>query len=80
MTDRVTIPKKAHRDQPGPWWAPITTEGILSPYPMLSCPNGHAAGISDHTVADDGKVSPSLVCPEKGCGWHVWGTLEGWPD
>ena len=31
-----------------------------------------------HTVAADGKVSPSVVCPHDGCNWHVYVRLDGW--
>jgi hypothetical protein len=31
---------------------------------------------SCHTVAADGTISPSVVCP--GCGWHVMAKLDGW--
>jgi hypothetical protein len=35
----------------------------------------------NHTVAQDGTVSPSLVCSNTrdGCAWHVFARLEGWP-
>lgn len=34
-----------------------------------------------HTVAADGTIHPSLVCPNDrvGCAWHVFAKLEGWP-
>jgi hypothetical protein len=32
-----------------------------------------------HTVADDGTVSPSLVCPFAPCTFHEFVKLEGWP-
>lgn len=35
----------------------------------------------NHTIAADGTLSPSLVCPNtrSACGWHVWGRLADWP-
>ncbi len=45
---------------------------------MVSCDSGHVAYLSDHTIAADGTVSPSLVCPEPGCSWHVTAKLVGW--
>lgn len=35
----------------------------------------------NHTIAADGTLSPSLVCPNHrdGCSWHVWGRLADWP-
>ena len=43
----------------------------------LVCPNGHRAAL-DHDIAADGTVSPSVVCPEDGCDWHVHVRLVGW--
>lgn len=44
----------------------------------VRCGNGHLASLDDHTIAADGTVSPSLDCPEGGCGWHVHARLVGW--
>lgn len=35
---------------------------------------GAVASLDDHSIAPDGTVSPSLVCPA-GCGWHVFARL-----
>lgn len=44
----------------------------------VACGGCGARGmLSDHAIADDGTVSPSLVCPVE-CGWHVSGRLVGW--
>jgi hypothetical protein len=69
----------------GPAWRPIAdmgdgphTYGDGRPLrAVVTCPRGHTLGLP-HRIADDGTVRPSIVCPEKGCGWHVWGRLEGW--
>lgn len=37
----------------------------------IVCPNGHGASLLDHKIAWDGNVSPSVVCPEDGCGFHA---------
>ena len=84
----ITIPKHEGQlfdDSPGPWWHPasksLDADGRLREKPELSawvaCPNGHLADL-DHTIAADGTVSPSVVCPEGGCGWHEHVQLEGW--
>lgn len=46
----------------------------------LTCPDcGTSGNMSDHEVADDGTVTPSVVCPmEKTCGFHETVKLEGW--
>lgn len=62
--------------QPGPLWHPARLDGKHTA--MVTCDSGHAAYLSDHTIADDGTVSPSLVCPEKDCPWHVMAKLAGW--
>lgn len=37
-------------------------------------------GMAAHTVDDEGKVTPSIVCPG-GCGFHCWVQLNNWaPD
>ncbi len=50
--------------------------------PWLQCPNGHRTsygfGDDGHTIADDGTVTPSTVCPEPGCDFHEHVILEGW--
>lgn len=40
---------------------------------------GETASLADHTIADDGAVTPSLVCP-MGCGWHVYARLKNWAE
>jgi hypothetical protein len=43
-----------------------------------TCANGHTCTLTDHTIADDGTVTPSLVCPYDDCNWHENVKLEGW--
>lgn len=45
---------------------------------MAVCPNGHEGSLDDHAIAEDGVVTPSVVCPEKKCGFHDYVQLEGW--
>lgn len=40
------------------------------------CARGHVGSLEDHGIAQDGSVSPSLVCSE--CEWHEYVRLEGW--
>lgn len=44
---------------------------------MFRCPKGHC-GRFDHAIAADGTVSPSVVCPEPGCGFHDHIRLKNW--
>ncbi len=40
---------------------------------------GEGGHYSGHTIATDGTVSPSIVCPfAPTCAWHVWGKLSDW--
>jgi len=60
-------------------WLPVTRQSSgLSPTATLTCTNGHEGLISDHEIAADGAVTPSVVCTEDGCGWHEHITLVGW--
>lgn len=46
----------------------------------ISCPECGNVAWLDHDIADDGTVTPSLVCPEEACSFHEWVKLEGWSD
>jgi len=46
--------------------------------PVVVCSNGHESTMTTHTVAADGTVSPSMVCPVEGCQFHEYVQLEGW--
>ena len=44
----------------------------------VSCPKcGEVCSLTEHSVAADGTVSPSLVCPFN-CGYHAMVKLQGW--
>jgi hypothetical protein len=46
---------------------------------VLACPGcGRTASLLDHHIADDGKVSPSVDCPNQHCDFHKFVILEGW--
>lgn len=52
-----------------------TTDGQVA----IACGQGHLAFLhSEHQIADDGKIRPSLGCPAEACDWHVFGQLVGW--
>lgn len=46
---------------------------------LVSCSNGHISSLTDHEIATDGAVSPSLVCPDEDCDWHETVRLLDWP-
>jgi hypothetical protein len=45
---------------------------------FIRCECGLLMGLTHHSIAADGTVSPSLYHAEPQCGWHVWGRLEDW--
>lgn len=79
MSLHVQIPKLVEKPDgyplQVPCWGTNRYEGVLAD---LWCPNGHVGMLVTHTVAPDGTVNPSIVCPRKGCDWHVWGRLLDW--
>lgn len=44
----------------------------------MTCPNGHTLTLRNHSISQEGNVSPSVVCPGTGCGFHEWVRLDGW--
>lgn len=75
----ITIPR--HDGEPfdtnsGPWWT--LWDGRV----VVCCGNGHHADITDKwKIADDGSVTPSILChgnARGSCGWHEFVRLEGW--
>ena len=52
----------------------------------IVCSNGHYGIITDHTIAEDGTVSPSIICQGyregriivEECNFHEFIKLEGW--
>lgn len=46
----------------------------------FTCPRCGLLGVLDHEVADDGVVSPSVVCANPDCDFHDQIQLEDWPD
>ena len=87
MTDNVQIPKVESRrasDASPAWWF-LRFEGDAPFAVIVRCHGGHDAtlrrlggGGEGHAIADDGTVTPSIVCPHEGCDWHVFGALEDW--
>jgi len=63
---------------PGSWKPTATGRSRERFKATVRCPAGHEMTLSGHTIADDGTVSPSVVCPTKGCTFHEFVTLDGW--
>ena len=73
----IEIPQGNSWKDPGVWKGVRRVDGTRSA--SISCPKcGQPASLSDHTIADDGTVPPSLVCPYDGCEFHDYVTLKDW--
>lgn len=87
MAEHVTIPRTRHYAFGPLTWALIKGSATGEPdTAFVTCPEGHIARLEiekdgkGHTIANAGQVTPSLVCPNNGCDFHVWARLEGWAD
>ena len=84
----VRIPKGDDKAQAkGTWWPDTWGDG--EGYTVsVKCPNGHISALfsrrdgnpdsTHHVIADDGTVSPSVVCPRDGCDFHEFIVLDDW--
>lgn len=81
MTEIIRLTKSLDYNALGPWWRGLHDEPF-SKYPIrtawVRCPNNHYSGLQNHEIADDGTVTPSVVCSDKSHSWHVFLILEGW--
>lgn len=65
-------------------WRPVVPHAdrpaFLASFALATCANRHECALSPqvHSVAADGTVHPSYVCPVDGCGFHEFVRLEGW--
>lgn len=58
-----------------PCWFPVKLPGG-GQTARLYCSKGHSGLLSDHTIAHDGAVMPSVQCTE--CDYHHHIKLEQW--
>lgn len=74
----MKIPRDTTTDDfPAPGtWRPAKRDGKQTAF--FRCPKCPTVGSLDgtHEVADDGTVTPSMVCPN--CDFHEWIVLDGW--
>lgn len=82
----IEVPRDLPKKEPYDENDPLNGQGRLTWRPfgqnvMFVCPNGHDGLLwnPDHTVAEDGTVSPSVVCPYDGCDFHEFVRLLDWP-
>ena len=63
--------------EPGAWRRSVCEGGKISA--TVSCPDcGRSCSLSSHEIAQDGTVTPSLVCPLDDCDFHKFAKLEDW--
>jgi hypothetical protein len=66
-------------EKPSTWWPVQMPSGQLKA--SIICPNKHYGFLANHQIADDGTVTPSVVCPGGGqgtCNFHDHTKLGGW--
>lgn len=78
----TTLPRESKFwPSPGSWTFIRSTAYLKEPTARVSCAKcGEMATLWEHSIDAQGKVTPSVVCPEKSCDWHVDVTLEGWAE
>ena len=65
-------------DPPPMHWAPCHPSTVRRFKASMTCPNGHGLTLRGHSIASNGDVSPSVVCPELGCAFHEFVRLKRW--
>lgn len=66
------------RAKPNTWGVNILSDGRTQI--ITRCSHNHIGSLTDHTIADDGTVSPSVVCQHPGCDFHEFIKLDEWPS
>jgi hypothetical protein len=52
---------------------------MTTPTAACCCPRCLCVfSLPNHKIDAAGKVTPSVVCPHSGCGFHEFVTLDGW--
>lgn len=62
--------------EPGTWFLARGTKAPI----WLKDPRGHLGVLADHVIHDDGRVEPSVQCPNDTCKWHEEIILEDWME
>lgn len=75
----MDVPESTNADMSGSgpqWRGGKKADGTRTA--LLKCSNGHIGSLSNHDIADDGRVTPSVVCPVEECEFHEMVRLIGW--
>ena len=66
-------------NRPGPMqWLPCHPSTLKRFKATMACPKGHLLTLGSHRITKAGSVSPSVICPAKGCSFHAYVKLRGW--
>ncbi len=68
MRQMVTIPRSK--------WKLVVIDGKITA--RVECPGCKRTFALDHTITEDGTVTPSLDCPMEDCQFHDFVKLEEW--
>jgi hypothetical protein len=76
----IDIPqwKASTPNPPAGHWAPCHPATVKRFKASMTCPAGHGLVLKGHHIFPDGRVHPSVVCPNPGCSFHEFVKLEGW--
>lgn len=75
----IDIPKFEQSGDPPPMhWKACHPSTVKRFKAEMTCSEGHGLVLKGHTVAVDGRVSPSVVCRAPGCSFHAFVRLAGW--
>ena len=73
---RILFGQKVNKGPASPqmWWP-------MGKMAQILCPNGHNVTLlaDNHTIRDNGEVTPSVICGHDGCPFHAHIQLIGWP-
>ncbi|MES1197318.1 MAG: hypothetical protein ABUL55_01720 [Pseudomonadota bacterium] len=73
------IPRYDGKGQPpAGYWAPCHPATMRRFKAQMTCTAGHALALNSHSIAEDGRVFPSIVCRAPGCDYHEIVRLDGW--
>ncbi|ACS40453.1 MULTISPECIES: hypothetical protein [Methylobacteriaceae] len=76
---QVTIRRYGGGDRPPPLhWKACHPSTVRRFKAEMTCSQGHALVLKDHTVTAEGRVLPSVVCQARGCTFHEFVRLDGW--
>lgn len=74
----VDQPKAVTPSSPGTWFWEGMDGYIILIFHCPQCLHVFRFGKNVHSIAPDGTVTPSVVCPWRGCSFHEFVKLTEW--